>query len=221
MAVSRKRYYTDLEVVSIFMQDGSDDEESVVRPYHYTDEVDPELLEAERDRIFIDMYDEEANESLDLDSTDQENNSTTDTASEAESVPDGRSQLDREWQPARSRSRTDSDAPPSPLPNLDLPPMPSEADDEEEDYMSEMTKNLTDFPLVPPFTGNSGYQVERGESPTPFHFYSLFITHDLIKRFKSQTNTHTRQKINEKLNNRDANVSQRHYMSQVANTQRG
>ena len=69
MAASRKRYCTDLEVVSIFMQDGSDDEESVVRPYHNTDEVDPELLEAEQDLIFIDMYEEEANESLDLDST--------------------------------------------------------------------------------------------------------------------------------------------------------
>ena len=67
--------------------------------------------------------------------------------------------VDHEWQPARSRSRTDSDAPPSPLPNLDLPPMPSEADDEEEDCMSEWTKNLIDFPLVPPFTGNSGFQV--------------------------------------------------------------
>ena len=140
------------------MQDDSDDEESV-RPYHNTDEVDPELLKAERDPIFIDMYDEEPNESSDLDSTDQEINLITDTASEAESVLDGRSQLDREWQPARSRSRTDSDAPPSPLPNLDLPHMPSEADDEEEDYMSEWTKNLIDFPLVPPFTGNSGFQL--------------------------------------------------------------
>ena len=64
MAATRKRYYTDLKVVSIFMRDGSDDEESVVRPYRNTNEVDPELLEAERDPIFIDMYDGEANESL-------------------------------------------------------------------------------------------------------------------------------------------------------------
>ncbi|KAK3742416.1 hypothetical protein RRG08_019168 [Elysia crispata] len=61
---------------------------------------------------------------------------------------------------------------------------------DEADYMYEWTKNLDNFPMVPPFTGESGLQFDTAEKSitTPLGLLSCFINIETVKSFKCETN---------------------------------
>ena len=63
-------------------------------------------------------------------------------------------------------------------------------DEDNEDWMREWTRSLSNFPLKAPFTGTPGLQLPANfeAMPTPLDFYHFFITHDLVKSFKVKTN---------------------------------
>ena len=72
----------------------------------------------------------------------------------------------------------------------EAPPLALYDDESDEDWMSEWTRSLSNFPLNTPFTGTPGLQLpdDFEATPTPLDFYRLFITHDLVKSFKVETN---------------------------------
>ncbi|GFR80386.1 zinc finger mym-type protein 2 isoform x1 [Elysia marginata] len=71
-------------------------------------------------------------------------------------------------------------------------------DEEMASYMTEWVTDLTDFPIVPPFTGNPGFQVDMAEDAKPLDFYMLFVTTDIIKQMKKETNRYAKQVIAQK-----------------------
>ena len=54
--------------------------------------------------------------------------------------------------------------------------------------LSDWVRNTENFPMAPPFTGQSGFQVDMPVDATPLQFYQLFITDRMIKAFKAETN---------------------------------
>ena len=70
------------------------------------------------------------------------------------------------------------------------PPVTLLDDEDDEDWMREWTRSLSNFPLKAPFTGTLGLQLPADfeAMPTLLDFYRLFITHDVVKSFKVETN---------------------------------
>ena len=64
-------------------------------------------------------------------------------------------------------------------------------DDSDSEWMYEWTRDLNNFPLPTPFSGTPGLSLPDAfdaVTPTPLHFYRLFITDQVIRDFKSETN---------------------------------
>ncbi|GFN80197.1 PiggyBac transposable element-derived protein 4 [Plakobranchus ocellatus] len=67
-------------------------------------------------------------------------------------------------------------------------------------YMYDWCKNLENFPVVPPFTDQTGFQFDDTDADitTPLGLFSLFISRDILKRIKSETNRYAESVIREK-----------------------
>ena len=73
----------------------------------------------------------------------------------------------------------------------------SEDDDESQD--TEWVRKFRNLPLKAPFTGKPGLQLDMPADASPVDFYRLFVTGDVIKLMKSETNKYAQQKKKEKL----------------------
>ena len=56
------------------------------------------------------------------------------------------------------------------------------------DDSTEWVHNIENYPVNPPFTGQSGFLIDIPDTATTLWFYQLFITNTLIKRMKTETN---------------------------------
>ena len=67
--------------------------------------------------------------------------------------------------------------------------------------MYDWCKNWENFPIVPPFIGGTGFQIDvtHGATKTPFGPFCLYITKDVVKKKKRVTNRCVQSIINQKV----------------------
>lgn len=73
-----------------------------------------------------------------------------------------------------------------------------DADSADEAGMTDWVRNLNNYPLKAPFTGQTGIQVPVPEDASPLFFYKLFLTQDVIKLIKRETNVYAAECVDEK-----------------------
>ena len=92
--------------------------------------------------------------------------------------------ISRSHSRSRSSSRSNS---PNPIGNIIFDEkMEFEKQFDEGDCMYDWCKNLENFPIVPPFIGGTGFQIDatHGATKTPFGLFCLYITKDVVKKKK-------------------------------------
>ena len=98
-------------------------------------------------------------------------------------------------------------------PNLDLDSDLSPDDDQDRllfDEPLEWTRDLDNYPISPPFTGPSGFQIDHPPNATALWFYQLFMTGALIKKMKTETNRYAAAACRQALR-RNPNLSRRSF----------
>ena len=194
--MASRTFHTD-EVLEMVCEDGSDDEAGVVC------EFEEEESEEDNDERHDDGYDDDDDQGLVIGDLEcDETVLAEDSTSGAVSDPD------YDQPPPDFDYESDDVIPPTPppvspvLPPVSpvLPPGPDpydvDTDDDDElndlifddDGASEWVQNLDNYPINPPFTGNSGFQIPIPEDASPMYFYELFMTNDVIKNMKAETN---------------------------------
>ena len=166
------------EALELVMEDGSDDE--VDLGY---DDVD-EILEDE-------MFDADEVEQLNLADLQVDSDHSAETESDAD---------EQQQQQYEEESDSDNDiippTPPRPR-SRSTSPQPASPDQEEEDVdhliiddegSADWVENTDNYPLSPPFTGVSGFQIPLDPDAKPTDFFLLMITEDMIKKIKKETN---------------------------------
>ena len=205
-----RRVYDTSEVLELVAEDGSDDEPDIQFEHGYTSgEEDNEHSEDSDDddddrfQLFGDLEtDETQHEDLDPSASDVDVDTEIDLAdSPTQPPPDLSDFSDDDIIPP---------TPPSAQPQASSTPVPptqgastsmSDADtpDDQADIdeanliftdagARDWVRDLTNYPIAPPFTGTSGFQIDIPADASPLFFYELFITDTVIKHFKSETN---------------------------------
>ena len=218
--MARQRLETR-EVLELVLEDGSDDDVDIGFEDHDND--DNELDDTE----ILDIGNLETEESfiepeVDLDSRDAVD--TQQPSSDPES--DTESTVDPPLDPDSSDNEVIPPTPPRNPVDLDPDqdddqPTPSPRPTEEEinDLIfddpgaTEWVHNLENYPVNPPFTGNSGFQIPIPDDATPLFFYELFITDQIIKLIKRETNRYAASTCRA-ARRRNPNLSRRSFFNQ-------
>ena len=184
------RVFDTSEVLELVCEDGSDDEVDIDYPVEESNDEDneesPDDQNSDDDDQGLVFGDLECDESLPVPGHSGE-------------VSDNEYDQD----PPAFESDSDDVIPPSPPPRPPVHPMPpvsprqspDDADDDNADHLifaddgaSEWARNLDNYPINPPFTGNSGFQIQIPVDATPLYFYELFMSDSVIKTMKAETN---------------------------------
>ena len=190
------------EVLEIVMEDGSDNEPDL----GFDDSGDEEDYEEnDTQPNIVQVAELEVEEDIDLDESNQEVEPGSDTELDIDNIS-GVSDTDDEdiippTPPFATVSRSSSQSSTSDIPtdaydqDTDVDPEP-EAEEEEDDIEHSLllddedtwVRNLDNYPISPPFIGNSGFLVDMAADASPIDFYRLFMTNAVIKKMKSETN---------------------------------
>ncbi|GFN97637.1 PiggyBac transposable element-derived protein 4 [Plakobranchus ocellatus] len=201
MARRVNRLMLGVEALELVLQEGSDDEEGVFASARVDQEEDESESESDFDPREEEIRCRSTSESSENDDEEVDLRSRSRSRSMPGPSTESRPDYTRPGpvNRSRSRSRVDEEELDAAFDvHLDPEVMNLDLDEEQATYMSDWVSDLTDFPMVPPFTGNPGLQVDMGEDPKPLDFYMLFITDDIIKQMKQESNRYARQTIYQK-----------------------